>query len=131
MNNILSAIGLGGGITGGAWDGLDTTTMPGTDVAGGNPLTNSAPAAASAGTSGFWGGLGGDVTGLLNFAKSAAPVAQAGLNLANQASNTAANNTGSATGVLAQPATSFLSSPLIWIGALVLGGLGLMLLLKE
>ena len=131
MNNILSAIGLGGGITGGAYDGLDTTVMPGTNVSGAsNPMTNSAPAAASAGTGGFWGSLSSSVTGLLNFAKQAAPVAQAGLNLANQASNTAANNTASATGVLAQPAKSFWSNPIVWIVAAV-AGIGLVLVIKK
>lgn len=131
MNDVLSAIGLGPGITGGAYDGIDTIAMPGTSIPGAsNPLTNSAPAASSAGTTGFWGGLGGTLGSLLNFAQQAAPVAQAGLNLANQASNTAANNTASATGVLSLPARSFLSNPIVWLVA-ALGGLGLFLVLKK
>lgn len=71
MNDILSSIGLGGGLTGGYWDQADAAAL----ASGGLSNTTPAPAAASAGTSGFWASLGSNVNGLLNFAKQAAPVA--------------------------------------------------------
>ncbi len=101
MDQILSSIGLGSGVTGALYDGNTAATTP---------------AASSAGS--FWNSLSNFGSGLLQFGQQALPVATQVNNLVNSnQGNTAQNNTASATGVF----SSANSSTIFLIGGAIVG----------
>ena len=105
MDQILSSIGLGSGVTGALYDANTAA---------------STPAASSGGTS-WW-------SSIVNFAQSALPVAAGVNNLVNaDQGRTAQNNAATASGSLA----SVTSNPIIWIGAIIVGVVLVVLLIKK
>jgi len=118
MDEVLSYLGLGTPSSSSYFTGTALDTNVGT-----NPTAAAATspvASTNNGTS--W------VTGLLNFANKALPVAQGVNNLVNQDNGTTAkNNTASATGAF----TNTSSNLLILIGAAIVGVILLVLFLKK
>ena len=116
MDDILTSIGLGDGLTGTTYDLMDAgVSSPALPI---NTGVSTGAASSPGTTSSFWGALASDVQGLTTFASQAAPVATQVNNLVNSTQGkTAKNNTASATGSLASAA----SNPLVWIGLAIVG----------